>query len=53
MTTVNRGGSHHAEVDDAAVEFGILNRTQGIDDNGFSDRHGQGVAFRYFSYGHR
>ena len=53
VTTVDRGGANHPEVDDAAVQLGILNRTQRVDDSGFSDRHGQGVAFRYFSYGHR
>ena len=32
--------AHHAEVDDAAMQFGILDRSQGVDDLRFGDGHG-------------
>ena len=41
MAAVDRGRPDHAEVDDAAMEFGILHRTQGVDDGGFGDGHGK------------
>ena len=40
VAAVDGGRPDHAEVDDAAVEFGILHRTQGVDDGGFGDGHG-------------
>ncbi len=38
----DRDRAHHPEVDDAAMELGILHGAQGVDDLGFGDWHGIG-----------
>ena len=41
VAAVDGGRPNHAEVDDTAMEFGILHRTQGLDDGGFGHGHGE------------
>ena len=52
--TVDGHAPDHAEVDDAAVELGVLDRTQGFDDIVLGDWHGGSFGEGgYFSYGGR
>ena len=42
--TVDGYSANHPEVDDAPVEFGVLNRTEDLDDIGIGDGHLGGLA---------
>ena len=53
--SVDRNTADHPEIDDAPVEFGVLNGTKDLDDIGIGDGHFGGSRFGSgnFSYGNR